>query len=43
MSKIYRQQFNRFTLERLVSYLRKLDTGVEITLKPRQDQKGAGL
>ena len=37
MSNIYKGQFNRFTLEHLMSYLCKLETDVEITLKPRQD------
>ena len=43
MSNIYRGQFDRFTLERLMSYLCKLDTDVEITLKPRQDHGQARL
>lgn len=37
MSNLYRGQLDRFTLDRLMVYLCKLDTDVQITLKPRKD------
>ncbi len=41
VSNIYRGQFDRFTLDRLMSYVRQLESDIEIVIRPRQDhQKG---
>ncbi len=39
ISNIQRGQFQRFTLDRLMSYLCKLEMDVEITVKPRKDNQ----
>ena len=37
VSNIYRGQFDRFTLGRLMAYVRQLESDVEIVVRPRQD------
>lgn len=43
ISNIKRGQFDRFTIDRLMNYLRRLNSDVEITIKPRKDHKAGQL
>ena len=39
ISNIKQGQFDRFTIDQLMNYLRRLNSDVEITIKPRKDRK----
>ncbi len=39
ISNIKRGQFDRFTIDRLMQYLRKLNSDVQISIKHRKDHK----
>ena len=39
ISRLKRGQFDQFTLDRLVLYLRQLESDVQIVIRPRQDHQ----
>lgn len=43
ISRMNRGQFDHFTMDRLMAYLRKLETNVKITLEPRSDHQEGSL